>query len=154
MLVRSALIPNPLVVRPEVSVVEFVDAVLNSNQTTAAVVDGERLVGVVSVRDIFDEILPAYVDMDEKLAGVLHARYFDEQFARLRAHKVESLMVREVDTLKPEDAIMKAVAMFVRHGRKTIPVLESGRYVGSVTRRSVLMAVRHTGTTGQIEDAE
>lgn len=142
MLVQDAMLPNPLTVTPETSVAQFVDDVLGSNQTTGVVVNEDGiLLGVVSVLDVFRRILPSYVDLGENLASIIHEGFFDEAFAELAAVPVKSVMVPEVHTLAPDEGIMRAVKIFVFERFKTIPVVDKGRYVGSVTRRSVLRRV-------------
>jgi CBS domain-containing protein len=137
---RDAMIPNPLVVAPATTLLQFIQAVLNGNQTTAAVVDAGRLVGMVSVEDVFRRLLPHYVGMSGGLADVLHEGYFEEAFERFKNTSVESVMSRDIDAMEPDEPLRHAVTMFVQNERKTIPVLERGRFVGSVTRRSVLAA--------------
>jgi CBS domain-containing protein len=134
------MIPNPLIVAPSTTLLEFIHAVLDGNQTTASVVDGGRLVGIVSVEDVFRRLLPHYVGMSGGLAEVLHEGYFEEAFERFKNTSVESVMSRDIDAMGPDEPLMQAVAMFVQRERKTIPVLEHGRFAGSVTRRSVLAA--------------
>lgn len=142
MLVRDAMLPNPLTVKPETSVAQFVDDVLGSNQTAGVVVNERgKLLGVVSVLDVFRRILPKYVDLGENLASMIHEDFFDEAFARLSAVPVSSVMTREVQSLAPDEGIMRAVKIFVFDRFKTIPVIKDGLYVGSVTRRSVLRRV-------------
>lgn len=137
---RDAMIPHPLVVAPATTLLEFINAVLRGNQTTASVVDGDRLVGMVSVEDVFRRLLPHYVGMSGGLADVLHESYFEEAFERFKNTTVATVMSRDVDSMGPDEPLMHAVAMFVQRSRKTLPVLEDGRFVGSVTRRSVLAA--------------
>ncbi len=144
MLARDAILPNPLTVGPETTVLEFIESVLNSNQTTAAVLDGDKLVGMVSVKDVFQRIVPAYVDMAGRLADVIHAGYFEEKFEKFKHTRVRELMSTEIDSLRPDDAVIQAVAMFITKDRKTLPVLDGERFIGSLTRRSVLwMVTRH-----------
>lgn len=142
MLVRDAIVASPFVVAPDTSLFAFVDGILAGNQTTASVVDGDRLVGVVSATDVLKQLIPPYLTMDESLAHVLHHSFFEEELDKLRNVLVRDAMVREVDTLPPDASVMRAVAMFVRHGHKTVPVVENGRFLGAVTRRSVLTLVR------------
>lgn len=137
---REAMIPNPLTVAPTTTLLQFILAVLNCNQTTASVVEGDRLVGMVSVEDVFRRLLPHYVGMTGSLVDVLHEGYFEEVFDRFKNTSVGSVMTRDVDWIDPEEPLMHAVAMFVHKARKTLPVLHGGRFIGSVTRRSVLAA--------------
>lgn len=147
MRVREAMIPNPLVVPPTTTCLEFIHAVLSANQTTAAVVADGELVGMVSVRDIFTHILPHYVDMDERLANVIHEGFFEEKFEKLKQTPVGDVMTTQVDGISPDAEVILAVAMFVRLDRKTLPVIEGGKYVGSITRRSVLTTVTERATS-------
>ncbi|MBL8729891.1 MAG: CBS domain-containing protein [Planctomycetes bacterium] len=147
MLVRDALVHSPFVVSPNATLFALVDGILAGNQTTASVVDGDRLVGVVSATDVLKQLVPAYLAMDENLAHVLHASFFEEELGKLRNVQVHHAMVRDVDTLPPDASVMQAVAMFVRRGHKTVPIVDDGRFVGAVTRRSVLKLVR-----GSVDD--
>ena len=137
---RDAMIPNPLVVRPETTLLEFIHAVLDGNQTTASVVDGETLVGMLSVEDVFQRLVPAYLQMRGGLVDALRDSYYFEAFEKFKHLQVGAVMSRDIDCLAPDAPLMNAVRLFAKRSRKTLPVLEEGRYVGSVTRRSVLRA--------------
>lgn len=142
MLVRDALVATPFVVTPVTSLFELVDDILGGNQTTASVVEHSLLVGIVSATDVLKQLVPSYLAMDESLAHVLHDSFFEEELGKLRNVLVRHAMTRKVDVLPPDASVMAAVSMFVRHGRKTVPIVEQGRFVGAVTRRSVLRLVR------------
>lgn len=142
MLVRDALVASPLVVTPDTTLFEFVDRILGGNQTTASVVDGTLLVGIVSATDVLKQLVPPYLNMDENLANVLHDSFFEEEIGKLHNVLVRHAMVRKLDTLPPDASVMQAVSLFVSHSRKTVPVVETGVFLGAVTRRSVLRLVR------------
>jgi CBS domain-containing protein len=142
MLVRDALVHSPFVVGPDTTLFDLVDRILGGNQTTASVVDGSLLVGIVSATDVLKQIVPHYLTMDENLAHVLHASFFEEEVGKLHNVLVRHAMVRDVDTLPPDASVMQAVSMFVRRGHKTVPIVDNGCFVGAVTRRSVLRVVR------------
>lgn len=137
---RDAMIPNALTVEPTTTLLQFIVAVLNGNQTTASVVDNDRLVGMVSVEDVFRRLLPHYVGMTSSLVDVLHEGYFEEVFEKFKNTMVEAVMSRQIDSIRPDEPLMQAVALFVQKSRKTLPVIEDGRFLGCVTRRSVLAA--------------
>jgi CBS domain-containing protein len=142
MLVRDALVASPFVVAPDTTLFDLIDRILGGNQTTASVVDGSLLVGTVSATDVLKKLVPSYLAMDENLARVLHDSFFEEELVKLRNVLVRHAMERNVDTLPPDASVMQAVLLFVRHGRKTVPVVERGQFLGAVTRRSVLRLVR------------
>ena len=115
---------------------------MSVSASTAAVVDGGQLVGMVSVEDVFRALLPSYVAMGRmpNLADVLHDTYFEEAFEKFKNTTVGSVMCREIDSIAPDEPLMNAVALFVRKARKSLPVLDRGKFIGTVTRRSVLAA--------------
>lgn len=139
MLVRDALIPTPLVVQPTTTLLEFIHMILNSNQTNAAVVDEHGMLrGLLSASDVFRRLLPHYIAMDERLAPAVHPSYVEEQWEKFKLRTAQEVMVTDIDVLPPEASIMQAVSLFVQRDRKTVPVVTDGRFLGSVTRRSVL----------------
>ena len=142
MFVREALLSDPLIVAPDTTVLDFCERVLHSNQTTAVVIDDRRkLLGMLSVHDVFARIVPHYVDMESKLADVIHEGYFEEKFDAAKRTSVAALMVTDVHVLSPDDSVIKAIALFSSANHKTAPVVENGEFVGTITRRSVLRAV-------------
>jgi len=135
---REAMIPNPFTVAPQTTLLQFILGVLDGNQTTASVVDAGNLVGMVSVEDVFRRLVPLYVGMTGSLVTALHESYFEEIFAKFKNTPVSAVMTREIDAMSPDEPLMQAVALFATKARKTLPVIENGRFVGAVTRRSVL----------------
>jgi len=141
-LVMSAMVPNPLTVSADTSVLDLVERVLDSNQTTAVVLDAAgELLGVVSVEDVLRKIVPNYVNLDSELASIIHEGYFEEKFAQLAKTRVAEIMTKEVVTVAPTDTMIRAVTMSVHAGHKTFPVIDNGRFVGTITRRSILRCV-------------
>jgi CBS domain-containing protein len=140
MLVKNALISEPLVVAPETKIADFVTRVLATAQTTGVVVDAEmRLVGVVSVHDIYRKLLPYFVDLDERLARLIHDTHFDEGLRKIAGDPIRTIMsTKGIQTVEPDDSIMRALEIFVHKGFNTVPVVAGGKFVGSVSRRSVL----------------
>ena len=55
--------------------------------------------------------------------------------------RVRDFMTTELDTVSPDDTLIKAVVIIVEHRRKTLPVVQDGKFLGMVTRRSILEKV-------------
>lgn len=146
MLVKNALEATPLCVRPDASLFEVLEQIRTSAQDTAAVVDAEnRLVAVVGLYDILRLIIPAYLDTMEGLAGVMHHSYFEERFARLKGKLVQDAMQVPVDTTDSDDSLIKVAARMVEQRRNSLMVVKGERFVGIVTRRSLLARVMEYG---------
>lgn len=140
--VKNALDPKPLTILPQATIFDLLEAILNTRHTTGVVIDeAGKLLGVVGAQDILRKILPKYLHMDphHNLMDIIHEGYFEEKFAQFKETPVTDVMREATDFVHPEDATIKAVAMLVEKGRKTLPVIDSdGTFVGLVTRRSVL----------------
>lgn len=139
MLVRDAMLAEPITTTPEETFESLLPRQLASRQATAAVLgpDGE-LLGVVGIHDILRKIVPLYVDLDQKLMEVMHDGYAEERLKRLKDTRVVDFMTRSLDTVGPDDYITKAVALIVERCRKTLPVVQDGKFLGMITRRSIL----------------
>lgn len=146
MYVQEAMLPNPVTTRAEESFVSLLRRVVNERQATAAVLDdGGRLVGVVGIHDILRRIVPHYLDLDPKLMEVLHASYFEERLLQFEDLPVGDMMSTELDTVAPDDTLIKAASLIVERRRKTLPVVDGdGCFIGMVTRRSLLEHVVET----------
>jgi len=141
MLVKYAMEKEPLRVPSTAPLRTIVEGILETNQAAAMVVDGAgNLLGLVGIHDILRRIIPRYLDLDSNLAQVLHESYFDDVFAKLANVTAADLMRKgdALDSVSPDDAVIKAAAIFVELRRKVLPVVEGSRLVGVVTRRSVL----------------
>jgi len=141
MLVKYAMETEPLRVPSTASLRTILEGILETNQAAAMVVDGAgNLLGLVGIHDILRRIVPQYLDLDSNLATVLHESYFDEVFAKLSGVTAADLMRKgdALDSVSPDDAVIKAAAIFVELRRKVLPVVEGSRLVGVITRRSVL----------------
>ncbi len=142
MFVRDALLEPSVTTSPRETFEELLRKLLGSRQAPAAVLDEHgSLVGLVGIHDILRKIVPHYLDMDNKLMELMHEGYLVEHFDRLKTTHVEDFMSRKLDTVELNDTLIKAAALIVENKRKTLPVLEDGRFVGMITRRSILESV-------------
>jgi acetoin utilization protein AcuB len=91
------------------------------------VVEGDRLVGVVSDRDL-KKAAPSPFDRDTA-----------EEFLRLTcAVTIKEVMSKEVVTVSPYCPIEEAASLMFRRRIGALPVVEDGRLVGIITETDVL----------------
>jgi CBS domain-containing protein len=89
------------------------------------VLDGERLVGVLSERDL-----------------VRHGAYDDTP--EWRSHRTSELMSRDVATVSPDELVGRCMALMDARRVRHLPVVEDGRVVAVVSVRDLLReAVAH-----------
>jgi acetoin utilization protein AcuB len=92
------------------------------------VVDGAKLVGIISERDLFRSSLAqalGYATEDTR-----------DVMKRLR---IKDIMVTKVLTVSPEDGVCRAVRLMVDKKIGCLPVVEGGRLVGLLTETDVLV---------------
>ncbi len=103
-------------VRPDDTVEAVHTRLRERGHTGAPVMDGEKLVGVISVRDLVKLERPTQ-----------------------RSAPVKAFMKRDVITIDPQDSISTALRLMVKHDIGRLPVVEEGRLVGIVTRSDLML---------------
>ena len=106
---------NLLTVGPDTPIGDVVRLMHEREVGAVLVLDGERLVGIFTERD------------------VLHAA----ATGRLEG-KVEDLMSRHPETIEASDTTGHAAAMMIHGGFRHLPVEEGGRLVGIVSIRDLI----------------
>lgn len=121
MLTAGAIMSSDLVtVRPEASVQEAIDVLLNQQISGLPVIDDDgRLVGVIT-------------------EFALLAVAYDK---RVKNHKVSHHMTRDVITVDVDDPISRIADLCIVHRVRRVPVMKDGRLVGVIARRDVLRAL-------------
>lgn len=144
MKIKNSMNPDCLKVNQKDRLWDMINAILGSNQDSTPVVDDSgRLVGMVSIHDVFERLMPSYIAMDEKLMEVMHESYFEERFHKIEHLTAGDLMHKEIDTAAPEDSVIRVVALLVQHKRRSLPVIdEDGILLGMVSRRGILRRLK------------
>ncbi len=92
------------------------------------VVDGARLVGIVSERDLFRSSLAQALgyggENSRELMKTLH---------------IKDIMVREIITISPELDLCQAVKMMVDKKIGCLPVVDHDRLVGLITETDIML---------------
>ncbi len=147
---------KPVTVQAEASVSEAA-AILRENKISGLpVLDGERLVGIVSESDLL-----RLLSVDEEEGGLWLPSPFEifevpfrdlVKWERMRSaldeipnKKVSGVMSRNLHEVGPGDSIEEAAGIMTRHRINRLPVVEDGRLVGIVTRGDIIsgLGMRH-----------
>jgi len=97
------------------------------------VADDNRLVGMVTVRDV---LLPLYPNYGDYIHDSVHSRDFSEMeegYPDVLAKKVEEIMSTNPLTVSPGDPILQAASYMGLKNFRRIPVVERGKLVGMVS---------------------
>ncbi|MEU5508786.1 CBS domain-containing protein [Streptomyces fungicidicus] len=111
--VKDVMTPGVVAVRPDASVVEAAQLMRTQNIGDVVVADGQRIVGVLTDRDITVRAVAVAADPLGLSAG--------------------DVCTPNPLTLAPDDPVSSAVALMREHAIRRIPVVEGGLPVGLVS---------------------
>jgi len=95
--------------------------------------DDNRLVGMVTVRDV---MLPLYPNYGDYIHDNVRSRDFiemEEGYPEVLAKKVEEIMSANPLTVSPNDPVLQAASYMGLKNFRRIPVVEKGKLVGIVS---------------------
>ncbi|MEO5331383.1 MAG: CBS domain-containing protein [Magnetococcus sp. YQC-5] len=142
MLVKDVMIKNVRTAKKDDSLRSVAAIICTSKISGLPVVDGNKLVGMISEKDILNGLLPGYRKF---LRDPLRSRDFEtmeEAYQDVLAKKVEELMTKRVFSVSPEDPVMLAASQMDIHRFRRIPVVENGdELVGIVSLGDIHKAI-------------
>jgi acetoin utilization protein AcuB len=127
MLVRNWMTSKVVTVSPKASIVEAKRLMKENGIRRLPVVDGSRLVGIVSDRDLREFIPSGGTSFD------IHEIHY-----LLAKTPVAEIMTAEVITIGPEATVGRAARILKDRKIGGIPVVEDDRLVGIITVKDVL----------------
>jgi CBS domain-containing protein len=102
--------------------------------------EANRIVGVISEKDILHGMFPKLQDFMENPAP-FDFESLERDYKDVVSMKVSDLMSTRVFTVEPEMPVLKAASIMFRNRIRRIPVSDSGRLVGIVSLGDVHKAI-------------
>jgi CBS domain-containing protein len=119
-------------IAPDETLREALNVMRSKRVRQLPVIDGDRLVGIITDRDT-KRASPSALSGDQ------------EEYDRiLNETKVSQFMTREPMTTTPDTSMKNAVRIFITQKVGALPVVENGRVVGIVTQIDALRAFYNT----------
>ena len=91
------------------------------------IVEGDRLVGIISQRDLFKASLASVIDYDYQVAR-----------AHLKTVTIKEIMAKEIFTIAPDTKIHEAGQIMLEKKIGCLPVIENDALVGMVTESDIM----------------
>jgi len=109
---------------PEQSILEVMEQFAKHHISGGPVLDNNGfLTGIISEADCMKQIS--------------ESRYFNQP---ILDKSVEKFMTKDVQTIPHDTSIFDAAAIFDKHNRRRLPVLNKGLLVGQISRKDVVIA--------------
>jgi acetoin utilization protein AcuB len=129
MVVQHRMKNNPLTVSPHDSFRHAMTLIRQKGIRHLPVVEGDRVVGIVTDRDIRQASPSPATGLE------IHELHF-----LLEQVKVREIMTTKVVTVTPQTLIEEAARLMLRHRIGGLPVVQEGRLVGIITETDILQA--------------
>jgi CBS domain-containing protein len=136
--------PEVVSVGPDSTVREVADILMTRGISAVPVIDGERLVGIVSEGDL---IRRAEIGTAEVRHRSWWLRLFEGNsalaaaYVRTHSERVRDVMTRDVITVAEDTPLSEVAALLEDNRIKRVPVLREGRPVGIVSRANLIRAL-------------
>lgn len=149
MLVRDVMNRKPVTVQAKSKVGEAALLLRENRISGMPVLDGERLVGVVSESDLLRLLsveeeegglwLPSPFEVFElPFRDLMKWERMHSAIDEIPKTSVVSVMSKSLHEIGPEDSIERAAAIMTDNRINRLPVVENGRLVGIVTRGDII----------------
>ena len=126
--IRDAMTPNPTTVEPSTTVREAAQKMKSEDVGSLPIVEGNRLVGVVTDRDLAIRVLAEGKDAETA---------------------VSEIASKDVVTVDPQQGLEEAARLMAEHQVRRLPVCEEdGKLVGVVAQADVAQS-GHDTLTGE-----
>jgi CBS domain-containing protein len=130
--VRDAMTENPRSIGASASVVEAARLMRDQHIGSLPITDDERLVGMITDRDIATRVVAEAADPETTMVGDVHSR--------------------DIISVEPDKDLEEALQLMARHQVRRLPVVENGRLVGIVAQADIALK-ENEQKTGELVEA-
>jgi acetoin utilization protein AcuB len=137
MLIQEFMTPNPLTIDEETSILEAAARMKEKKIRRFPVLRGDRLVGIVTDRDLRSAAPSQVISFDQRERELL-----PELHEMLSGIRVKTIMSQDLITAGPAETIVTASRRMLRHRISGMPVTDAlGRLVGIITEGDIFKAL-------------
>lgn len=142
---RDLMSTNLISVTKDTPLKEVADLMVKHRISGIPVVDGDRLLGIVTESDMLVRAkkleLPTFLPF---IGGIIYLEgpsRLNEEVKKMTAIKAEEIMTTKLHTITPDETLETIATLMVEKKVNRLPVVEDGRLVGIITRSDVVRAV-------------
>lgn len=144
--VREIMTPDPLTVTPEMTVTEAARLMVDEAIGALPVLEEGRLIGIVTEGDLIMQDVklefPTYLHLlDGYILYPPATARFEAELKKAVAATVRDVMTADAITIDVDSSVEDAATLLVERDVSRLPVLESGRLVGIISKRDVVRSL-------------
>lgn len=140
MLVQDFMTLEPIRVSPDTSIDHAIQLMLDHQVSGLPVVgDDDRVVGILTEGDLLSR---SEFNIGSELPPEGSDDAFFENYVRTHGTTVADCMTRELICISPEQPLADAAVLARSHDIKRLPVIQSDKLVGIISRRDILRAIK------------
>jgi CBS domain-containing protein len=134
-IVRNWMTPHPITITPQTTLPEAKELMLEYHLRRLPVVDKDKLVGMVTWRDINRA--------ESSISSTLSPYEMSLVQARMTARE---FMSTALVTISPDATIEEAAGLMIEHKISGLPIVEDGKMVGLITETDICIFVMQLET--------
>jgi CBS domain-containing protein len=119
MRVRNVMVRNVKTISPEATMAEAAKTMKKYRIGCLVVVEGEKVIGIITERDLAYKIIAERRSLDTKVGDI---------------------MTKDLKTISPDKSIKDAAKLMAAHVIRRLPVIEEGKLVGIVSIDDIMRA--------------
>jgi CBS domain-containing protein len=132
--VRELMTEDPRSIGPSASVVEAAQLMRDEHIGSLPITDGDRLVGMITDRDITTRVVAEAADLATTSVGDVYSQ--------------------DLVSVEPDRDLEEALGLMARHQVRRLPVVEGGRLVGIVAQADIALTLSEDEQkTGELVEA-
>ena len=142
-IVRNFYSPKVYGISPDITIAEALDVCESKQANTLPVIEGDRVIGILSVLDIIRALVPREMRENFRLASSLYSDdFFREVCQSTYSMKVGEVMRKNFRVINPDTNILEIATDLLNATQQLLPVVEDGRIIGVVTKDQVKKLLR------------
>lgn len=142
MIVKDIMTKKFIALSPKTKFFEAAKLLLDNHVSGAPVIDdNEKLVGILSEKDLFRALYPSYKEFYLQPDQYISHEGLRESIGDATDKTVEQIMSRRLITTHPGGSILKIGGLMVATGIHRVPVVKDEKVIGMVSRGDVYRAI-------------
>ncbi len=146
---KDIMTPSPITLTPETDIITAVKTLLENKINGVPVMDGDKLMGVLTQSDLVAQQkelqVPSFFTLLDGVFPLASYDDLDKEVEKISATVVGQAMTVDITTITPETEIMQIATIMAEQKLYTLPVVDNGRLVGVVGKEDVLRTLVRQG---------